>query len=70
MTAAVFQMDVDIAVRRPPIPANTVTINSIVPVEDRPSITSMENEARTTAALMAMVWGPMVIDVRIVRAEL
>jgi hypothetical protein len=67
---AVYDMEVDIAVRRPPSPANTRTIHSRVAVDDRSSMLAMESEARTLAALMADHWCAMVTAVRIVEAEL
>jgi hypothetical protein len=67
---AIYQLDVDVAVRRPPTPANTVTINSIVGVKARRTISRMDNDARNAAAQMGLAWGPMVLDARIVRAEL
>jgi hypothetical protein len=65
----IFQMEVDIAQRRPPTPDTVLTANTLVAVPDRPSWLAMESEARTLAALMATHWGAMVVAVRIVRAE-
>lgn len=70
MELAVYDMEVDIAVQRPPTPANTRTIHTRIGVEDRPSMLAMESEARTLAALMADHWCAMVTAVRIVGAEL
>lgn len=67
---ATFDMDVDVAVRRPPTPSNTRTMVARIMVDDRPSILAMENEARTLAALMATRRGAMVTAVRITSAEL
>lgn len=66
----IFDMEADVALRRPPTPANTRTWFSRIAVTDRPSLTSAENEARTLAAQMAHRHGPMVTAVRIVGAVL
>lgn len=66
----IFDMEVDVALRRPPTPANTRTWFSRIAVADRQSLTGAETEARTLAALMAHRHGPMVTAVRVVSAEI
>ncbi len=71
MTAAtvLFDLEVDVAARRPPTPGNVRTHHVQMAVPDRPGFSRAENEARTLAALMGAVRGPMVTAVRIVSAE-
>ena len=64
-----FDLEVDVAVQRPPTPANTRTHHVQVAVPDSPGFTRAENQARTLAALMCYRRGPMVTAVRIVTAE-
>jgi hypothetical protein len=65
----IFDMEVDVAIARPPIPANIRTTFMRIAVEDHPSWSRVENEARNTAALMAHRHGEIVTAVRIVGAE-
>lgn len=64
-----FDIEVDVAIRRPPTPSNTRTHHVRVAVEEA-SPSRMENEARTLAYAMGMTRGPMVTAVRIISAEL
>ncbi|MDH6462083.1 hypothetical protein M2302_002258 [Micromonospora sp. A200] len=48
----IYDIEVDVAVARPPTPANTRTIHLRIAVEGEPGFTA-DNEALLTAALMA-----------------
>lgn len=67
---AVFDLEVDVVRRRGHRPWRERTHYVSVAVEDRPSWTCMENEARNLAAWMCWhVRGEMVTAVRIVGVE-
>jgi hypothetical protein len=66
----IYDMEVDVARQRPPIPANIRTHFVRLAVADRPSLTSAENEARLVAAQMGHRHGPIVTAVRIVSCVL
>jgi hypothetical protein len=67
----IYDVEVDVAVARPPTPANTRTVYLRIYVEGEPGFTA-DNEALLTAALMA--YGsrtvPMPLATRIVNLEL
>ena len=66
----VYELEVDVATRRPPTPANTRTHHVTIAVIDQGSWTRADNEARTLGALMCHRRGPMVTAVRIASVEL
>lgn len=66
MDALLYGMEVDVAVRRPPSPANVVTHGVVVTVADRESFSRADNEARLVAAYMCDKKGVMVTAVRII----
>lgn len=66
----IFDLEVDVAHRRPPTPANTRTHFVQIAVADRPSLARAENEARNLAAAMGFARGDMVTAVRITGAVL
>lgn len=71
MDQLIYHLEVDVSRERPPTPRNIRTHYVTVSVDDRPNLTSADNEARNLAAWM--VWhvrGPMVTAVRIVEVEL
>lgn len=70
MSELIFDMEVDVAHQRPPVPANIRTHFVTLAVADRSSLTSAENEARMLAAQMCSGRGPMVTAVRIIGCEL
>jgi hypothetical protein len=70
MDSLVYDLEVDVARRRPPTPANTVTHHVRIAVDDRASLSSADNEARTLGALLCYRRGPMVTAVRIVSVEM
>lgn len=69
--ALIFDLEVDVVRERDTRPWRERTHYVQVAVEDRPSLTRAENEARNLAAWMCWhVRGEMVTAVRIVGAEL
>ncbi|MFC4089332.1 hypothetical protein [Micromonospora sp. GCM10011541] len=67
----IYDIEVDVAVARPPTPANTRTVYLRIAVDGEPGFTA-DNEALLTAALMA--YGsrtvPMPLATRITNLEL
>lgn len=66
----VYGLEVDVAVRRPAYGRNIVTHGVVVAIEDQPSLTRADNEARRTAAYMCWNKGPVVTATRIIWAVL
>jgi hypothetical protein len=66
----IFDVEVDVAVQRPPTPANTRTVFVTVAVDDQPSLFAAEADARLLAAQIASNWGVMPLATRITGAEL
>lgn len=66
----IFDLEVDVVPDRDSRPWRERTHFVQVAVEDRPSLTVAENEARNLAAAMGFARGGMVTAVRIVAAEL
>lgn len=66
----IFDIEVDVAVRRPPTPGNTRTVFVRVSVADRPSLFAAETEAQLIAAQIAATRAVMPTATRIISAEL
>lgn len=66
----IYEMEVDVAIRRPPIPANVRTTFVRLAVPNQPSLTRADNEARLVGAWMGHRHGEIVTAVRITSVEL
>lgn len=65
----IFEMEVGVAIQRPPSPANIRHTHMRLEVPEQANWSRMENEARLTAAHMAARHGVMVTSVTITGVE-
>lgn len=66
----IYQLEADVAIRRPPSRENIRTTFIRLAVEERSSLTRTDNEAKLLAAWIAERHGVMVTAVRILGVEL